>query len=68
MAIKIFIDQGHNPTGHNTGAESFGVKEQDVTYQVGVYLADMLRSTGILKSGFRETRRRKSWERATVQV
>lgn len=46
MAIKIFIDQGHNPTGHNTGAESFGVKEQDVTYQVGVYLVDMLRSNG----------------------
>lgn len=43
MAVKIFIDQGHNPTGHNTGAQGFGVKEQDVTYQVGVYLADMLR-------------------------
>jgi len=46
MAIKIFIDQGHNPTGHNTGAEGFGVKEQDVTYQVGIYLAEMLRSHG----------------------
>lgn len=45
MAIKIFIDQGHNPTGyHNTGAEGFGLKEQDITYQVGAYLADILDS------------------------
>ena len=35
MAIKIFIDQGHNPSGPNTGAEGFGLKEQDITYQVG---------------------------------
>ena len=45
MAIKIFEDQGHNPTGyHNTGAEGFGLKEQDITYQVGAYLADILDS------------------------
>jgi len=45
MAIKIFIDQGHNPTGyHNTGAVGFGLYEQDITYQVGVYLAEMLNS------------------------
>ena len=45
MAIKIFIDQGHNPTGyHNTGASWYGLDEQDVTYQVGVYLAEMLNS------------------------
>lgn len=43
MAIKIFIDQGHNPTGfHNTGAAWNGLYEQDITYQVGVYLAEML--------------------------
>lgn len=43
LAIKIFIDQGHNPTGyHNTGAVGNGLLEQDVTYQVGVYLADLL--------------------------
>ncbi len=43
MAIKIFIDQGHNPTGfHNAGATGNGLFEQDITYQVGVYLADML--------------------------
>jgi N-acetylmuramoyl-L-alanine amidase len=43
LAIKIFIDQGHNPRGVNTGAEGFGLKEQDVTYNVGTYLADLLK-------------------------
>lgn len=43
MAIKIFIDQGHNPQGINAGAEGFGLREQDVTYNVGMYLADLLR-------------------------
>ncbi len=43
MAIKIFIDQGHNPTGfHNTGARGNGLIEEDITYQVGQYLANML--------------------------
>ena len=44
MAIKIFIDQGHNPSGPNTGAEGFGLKEQDITYQVGKELAALLRA------------------------
>lgn len=44
MAIKIFIDQGHNPSGPNTGAEGFGLKEQDITYQVGKELAELLRA------------------------
>lgn len=45
MAIKIFIDQGHNPTGyHNSGAVGFGLHEEDITYQVGAYLADILSS------------------------
>lgn len=45
MAIKIFIDQGHNPTGyHNVGANWYGLFEQDITYQVGIYLAEMLNS------------------------
>ena len=43
MAIKIFIDQGHNPQGFNAGAEGFGLREQDITYNVGMYLADILR-------------------------
>lgn len=42
MAIKIFIDQGHNPGGVNGGAEGNGLREQDVTYQVGVYLRELL--------------------------
>ena len=47
MAIKIYIDQGHNPTGYpNTGASWYGQQEQDVTYAVGLYLAQMLREDG----------------------
>ncbi len=43
MAIKIFIDQGHNPTGsHNAGAVGNGLFEQDINFQVGIYLANML--------------------------
>ena len=44
LAIKIFVDQGHNPSGPNTGAEGSGLLEQDVTYAVGVYLADLLQA------------------------
>jgi N-acetylmuramoyl-L-alanine amidase len=43
LAVKIFIDQGHNPTGkHNTGAQGNGLFEQDITYLVGLYLSQML--------------------------
>lgn len=42
MAIKIYIDQGHNPEGINAGAEGFGIREQDITYQVGHFLFDIL--------------------------
>lgn len=45
MAIKIFIDQGHNPTGfHNSGAEGNGLFEQDITYNVGKYLESILKN------------------------
>ncbi len=44
MAIKIFIDQGHNPHTVNAGAEGFGLREQDITYNVGRYLAEILRT------------------------
>ena len=27
---KIYIDPGHNPTGNDTGAVGYGLKEQDV--------------------------------------
>ena len=40
MAIRIYIDQGHNPTGFNTGAEGNGFFEQDITYEVGRLLYD----------------------------
>lgn len=42
MTIKIFIDQGHNPQKVNAGAEAFGLREQDITYNVGIYLANIL--------------------------
>lgn len=44
MAIKIFIDQGHNPVNPNAGAEGFGLKEQDLTYEIGSRLAKLLQS------------------------
>lgn len=44
MAIKIFIDQGHNPTNPNAGAEGFGLREQDLTYKIGTLLAELLRA------------------------
>lgn len=43
---KIYIDQGHNPSGANTGAEGNGLREQDVTYEVGRRLAALLRRSG----------------------
>ena len=42
--FAFFIDQGHNPSGPNTGAEGNGLREQDVNFIVGVYLADLLRA------------------------
>ncbi len=42
MPIRIFIDQGHNPQGVNAGAEGFGMREQDITYAVGMDLAKLL--------------------------
>ncbi len=46
MAIKIYIDQGHNPRSPNTGAEGNGYAEQDITYAVGRSLATLLRNNG----------------------
>ena len=42
MAIKIFIDQGHNPQNPNAGAESNGIREQDINYAVGKELEALL--------------------------
>ena len=46
MAIKIYIDQGHNPSNPNAGAEGNGLREQDITYAVGTALAELLRENG----------------------
>ena len=43
MAIKIYIDQGHNPENPNAGAEGSGLREQDITYRVGEELGALLR-------------------------
>ncbi len=43
LAIKIFIDQGHNPSGYfNSGAEGNGLTESEINYQVGLYLQNLL--------------------------
>ena len=46
MAIKIYIDQGHNPINPNAGAEGNGLREQDIVFRVGVELAELLRANG----------------------
>lgn len=46
MAIKIYIDQGHNPQSPNAGAEGNGLVEQDLTFEIGTRLASLLRSNG----------------------
>ena len=45
--IRIYIDQGHNPSPyHNSGAQGNGLCEQDLTYQIGLLLAERLRADG----------------------
>lgn len=46
MAIKIYIDQGHNPLNPNAGAEGNGLREQDIVFAVGIELAALLRANG----------------------
>lgn len=47
MAIRIYVDQGHNPAGNvNAGAVGNGLYEGEITYNVGAYLADILDSDG----------------------
>ena len=46
MAIKIYIDQGHNPQNPNAGAEGNGLREQDIVFDVGIELAELLRQNG----------------------
>ena len=42
MTIKIFIDQGHNPSLINAGANAGDTQEADVTFIVGRFLAELL--------------------------
>ena len=45
--IKIYIDQGHNPSSyHNSGASGNGMYEQDLTFVIGHLLADLLKEDG----------------------
>lgn len=50
MAIKIYIDQGHNPQNPNAGAEGNGLREQDLTYRIGVALADLINANPNLEA------------------
>lgn len=43
---KIYIDQGHNPTNPNAGAEGNGYREQDLVQIIGVLSAASLQSAG----------------------
>ncbi len=47
MAIKVYIDQGHNPVNPNAGAEGNGYREQDLVYTIGVLTSNILRAAGI---------------------
>ncbi len=42
MAIRIYIDQGHNPQNPNAGAEGNGRREQDIVYRIGQELYALL--------------------------
>jgi N-acetylmuramoyl-L-alanine amidase len=42
MAIRIYLDQGHNPVNPNAGAEGNGLREQDIVFRIGVETAALL--------------------------
>ena len=42
MAIRVYIDQGHNPQAPNSGAEGNGYREQDIVYRIGKELYELL--------------------------
>ncbi len=46
MAIRVYIDQGHNPVNPNAGAEGNGLREQNLVYEIGRELAEDLRANG----------------------
>ena len=44
---KVYIDPGHNHSGADTGAVGYGLREQDITVEIGIKLKALL-----LKNGF----------------
>ena len=44
--IKIYIDQGHNPHSWNTGAQGNGLEEEDLTFEIGMLLYELLLQDG----------------------
>ena len=44
MAIRIYLDQGHNPVNPNAGAEGNGLREQNIVFRIGVETAALLNS------------------------
>lgn len=42
LAIRVYIDQGHNPVSPNSGAEGNGYREQDLVYRIGVATKERL--------------------------
>ena len=46
MAVKLYIDQGHNPQNPNAGAEGNGYREQDLVFAIGQELANILQAEG----------------------
>ena len=45
--IRIYIDQGHNPTSYyNSGSFGNGLYEQDLTFSIGIILAELLENDG----------------------
>ena len=54
--MKIFVDSGHNYQGADTGAIGNGYREQDITFDIGIRLCDMLRNCGHSVKMSRETK------------
>ncbi len=46
MAIRIYVDQGHNPKNPNAGAEGNGYREQDLVFRIGILAASELEARG----------------------
>ena len=53
---KIFIDPGHNYYKYDTGAQGNGLKEQDVTFEIGIRLKKLLSDVGFNVKISRETK------------